>query len=90
MHVWNRSVTFTGREEIQRAIKDDAWQSFRLSLKGLSTEDKLYRLDNYLVSRELNGGVSRDEQVRVDNYINALLRGGQLKRLISGVIRVGR
>ena len=56
------------------SIDDEEWQRLRLSLKGIPTEDKLIKLDNYLTRNPLE----RAAQVRVDNYINALLRGGQL------------
>lgn len=91
MKFWHRTVTSLTQDEIRQAVNDDAWQHFRLSLKGISTEDKLIALDTYLRMRERRvSGVTREEQVRVDNYINALLRGGQLKRMSTGSIRVQR
>ena len=83
MEQWPYEVTALQFEEIMEAVKDDCWQEFRLSLKGLSTTEKLKRLEGYLLKVELaskDGNTPRVEQVRIDNYINALLRGGQLVR----------
>jgi hypothetical protein len=59
--------------EILRCVDDAAWQKFRLSLKGLSTNEKLKKLRSYKAN---NSG--RCVTVRVENYLNALRRGGQL------------
>jgi hypothetical protein len=80
VRVWNRKINVLSRAEIMTAIDNDVWQSFRLSLKGVSTEKKLMQLESYLRQREERKCCSRVEYVRVDNYINALLRGGQLVR----------
>jgi len=60
-------------------------------LKGTSTEVKLKELqvwrDQWLL--EDSDGCTylpRAAQVQIDNYINALLRGGQLKRIEQGRI----
>lgn len=76
MNNWTHRVDVHSRERIQQAVNDRDWQNFRLSLKGLPTTEKLARLENYLY----DGGKSPIKKVRVDNYINALLRGGQLKQ----------
>lgn len=73
---WKFEVKATSREEIQVAIKDSRWQQFRLGLKGISTVQKLKKLRGWLIGK-LGG---EHTQVQVDNYINALLRGGQLVR----------
>lgn len=87
MHVWEHEVTSLTKDEIMAAINDDSWQKFRLSLKGVATVDKLDKLDRYLWwSAYKYGEVSRTDQVRVDNYINALLRGGQLIRWNGAII----
>lgn len=62
------------RLEIQEAIKDIKWQEFRVSLKGVSTEKKLESLNKYL-----NNNRTHNKEVQVENYINALKRGGQIK-----------
>ena len=68
------------KEEIMDAIKDDKWQEFRRSLKGLSTEEKLDKLESWL---ESHPGSSK-ARVQVINYYNALKRGGQIK--LAGVV----
>lgn len=74
MKKWNRIVAKYTVDEVTRfAVGDKAWQEFRVSLKGLSTEDKL---DKLLSWRKAH--TDRRGQVQVDNYINALKRGGQL------------
>lgn len=91
MRVWYRQVESWSREMIQQSINNDAWQRFRLSLKGLSTQDKLENLEGYCQRREKDGNRMNDyDRCRVDNYINALLRGGQLIRGHDGYIRVQR
>jgi hypothetical protein len=62
------------RKEIQEAVADPEWQVFRLSLKGLSTERKLDKLDEWLQKHR----GERRAQVQVENYENALRRGGFL------------
>lgn len=86
MHCWYREVSSMTQAEISQAVNDAAWQRFRKSLKGLSTSQKLEHLEMYCQRREKDGNrLSRMDQVRVDNYINALLRGGQLKRGMAGI-----
>lgn len=62
------------KEEIMRCIKNKEWQAFRKSLKGLSTEEKLRRLRTWKANHS-----GRCATVVVQNYINALKRGGQIK-----------
>lgn len=73
--------------EIAEAVNDDQWQAFRRSLKGTSTRHKLLELIWYMSRNKINqeGDVSRVVEVRVDNYINALLRGGQLVHRDGGI-----
>lgn len=56
------------------AIRDPEWQAFRLSLKGLSTTEKLRKLRGWLARHSS----SEKARIQVQNYINALKRGGQL------------
>ena len=66
----------TVREAVYLMEDHMDWQEFRVSLKGQSTHVKLYRLaKRYRVAQKL--GIWQDI-VRVDNYIGALKRGGQL------------
>ena len=59
-----------------------AWQKFRVSLKGNTTSQKLYRLKFRLNRAKrmyaTNQPLLRQEQIRIDNYIGALKRGGLL------------
>lgn len=83
---------------IAEAVDDEKWQTFRLSLKGQSTETKLLRLHRYYdlnehthAEEEVNGHKlvsGRDDCdicIRVDNYLKALARGGQLTRGVNVV-----
>ena len=63
------------KDEIDPAIKDEAWQKFRRSLKGLSTLEKTERLEQWLKNHPGRKGI-----VQVVNYWNALRRGGQVKK----------
>jgi hypothetical protein len=53
------------------------WQRFRVALKGLTTRQKLYMLEIRYSGRahEYNDQL---EFCRIQNYIGALVRGGQL------------
>ena len=84
-NIWLRKVDSWSQEEILAAVDDPDWQAFRVSLKGVATEGKLDMLDDYMerASARLSvGEIDKDgyrlECIRVDNYINALKRGGQL------------
>lgn len=64
---------YTSWEVTMYATKDEAWQRFRLTLKGIPTFKKLEYLKIYRPEIP-----TRRVQVQLDNYINALKRGGQL------------
>lgn len=73
------------REAVYFADGFEVWQKFRVSLKGNSTAVKLKRLQyRWKHFEELCGsGIVTEErlkleQIRIDNYIYALRRGGQL------------
>jgi hypothetical protein len=74
MNRWPHKVGSHNVHAILRATKDEAWQRFRLSIKGVPTFVKLERLEAYMKAFKEDP----DTQIRVDNYINALRRGGQL------------
>jgi hypothetical protein len=74
MDRWPHNVGSHNIHAILRAVKDEAWQRFRLLLKGQPTFVKLERLESYRLAFKDDP----DTQIRVDNYINALKRGGQL------------
>ena len=75
----------------------DRWQLFRVSMKGLSTQEKVVMLRNRFIQFNCNivdygkllrmssiefefwcDAVSIREWIRINNYIGALRRGGQL------------
>lgn len=89
MNRWEHDVQHLTRDEIMSAIKCDDWQTFRLSLKGQSTQAKLIRLEDWLKHGCSHCSVET-RQVQVDNYINALLRGGQLIRDENGEVKIQR
>lgn len=67
-----------GREEIRDAVyrhqSHESWQFFRVGLHGLSTQIKLYCLAWYWAQ----GNREWVRKIRIDNYLGALIRGGQL------------
>jgi hypothetical protein len=64
--------------KIQSAVCHEDWQAFRKCLKGKSTQEKLNGLECWLRDFTL---ISRyeDRTVQVQNYLNALARGGFIK-----------
>lgn len=71
-----RRLEFTGysRDEMLHAVKDAHWQNVRLSMKGMSTRQKLDILRLYLIQQKFRRAAS----IQVNNYLDALRRGGQL------------
>jgi len=75
------------QEQILPAINDSTWQMFRASIKGISTQEKLKALEEYIWDKAIPVEDSMYKKclipkvvaVRVTNYVNALKRGGQLK-----------
>lgn len=80
MNSWPYAISTYSPAEVQEfCVKDAAWQEFRLSLKGISTEAKLRKLNQYRANRlYATGELARRYEVQIDNYLNALKRGGQL------------
>jgi hypothetical protein len=81
--IWSK-VTYT-RAQLYKAINDEGWQGFRQSLKGLPTADKIQKLRGYWEAHSymdqpctVYGDDCDGVCIRVDNYIKALCRGGQL------------
>lgn len=74
---WPHEVRDWDQDTVQYAVyqapRAEEWQMFRVSLKGLDTKTKLFCLDWYL-----EHSTYEFTPVRVDNYIGALVRGGQL------------
>lgn len=80
-------ITNYYREMIAGAVYNsdtsEAWQLFRVSLKGLTTQEKLYCLRwRYERADEDKREI---EQVRINNYLGALIRGGFLSRELEVV-----
>jgi hypothetical protein len=80
MLVWPYTVGLTTTKEIAEYTPDPDWQAIRLSMKGISTGYKLRVLRAYRRSCQMRYGLplARKYQVQIDNYVNALKRGGQL------------
>lgn len=87
---WPMAVRSWPISYVLEVVKDDEWQQMRLSLKGESTARKLWLLYGYRERREGELALEHaDDNVklewerkalhcRVDNYLGALRRGGQL------------
>jgi len=75
-------------KRIAEAVDNEEWQKFRLSLKGWPTEYKIAQLIKYYCSHGghcsdygMTTAEKREQEnvrIRVDNYVKALCRGGQL------------
>lgn len=80
MNKWPHAVLPITALEIQKYVQDEEWQRVRLSLKGQTTQRKLVTLDAWRSLKLTTHGqeLPRDRQVQIDNYINALKRGGLL------------
>ncbi|MGL5079030.1 MAG: hypothetical protein ACRDBG_24795 [Waterburya sp.] len=79
--VWDREIqSYSPKEVVEYCVNDAVWQTCRLSMKGVNTNEKLRILRGWRAKNELanNGVVDRRCQVQIDNYINALKRGGQI------------
>lgn len=64
------------------------WQRFRVSLKGLGTYNKLKALHEYWLMHVVGNKDNVDrmlQKIRVNNYLGALRRGGQLDEDFVGV-----
>lgn len=61
--------------QIHEAVSNPDWQRVRVTLKGRPTELKLTRLASYLE----DGHYAEERLVQVQNYLNALARGGQIE-----------
>lgn len=93
-YIYRFSEAYT-REQIHEAVySSEVWQMFRVSLKGLTTREKLYALgwywDVYISPGMLVIGADTKLQiVRVNNYLGALKRGGFLDSQLH-VIKDGK
>lgn len=89
-HGYAHFPTNKSKWAVYEAQGAESWQLFRCALKGLSTQHKLYFLDDrwFLTGagagcldadyRETDDVLSYIEYIRIMNYIGALRRGGQL------------
>jgi hypothetical protein len=69
------------RLAVYDAVTSESWQKLRVGMKGLETWQKLAVLHSYLDDTdEYIYGVEecRHREIRVYNYLGALVRGGQL------------
>lgn len=85
-----RSGNNANSRRIAQAVDDEEWQEYRVSMKGKSTDEKLHILQKYWLTEPHKSNPSDpsrmhddinldcDVCIRVDNYIKALCRGGQL------------
>lgn len=88
MKQWSHYPLNYSKDEVKDYCKEAEWQRIRLSLKGLSTELKLDRLSAYAMKHHTDlNRVPRKIRVQIDNYINALKRGGLLD---TATLRVKR
>lgn len=75
---WHEEINVWSNAEVREAVYfaegSHRWQLVRVSMKGLTTQEKLYMLHMYFLKHRGEHWV----KCRVDNYIGALVRGGQL------------
>ncbi len=77
---------FVVAEAVYYAQDVAEWQCFRVSLKGLTTGYKLRNLMSRLLVARHTERLDYDmEVIRVNNYIGALKRGGQLDKELNVV-----
>lgn len=70
-------MRFTMRQ-IWDAVDDDTWQKTRISMKGRTTKEKLEICKEYYEKYNAEQTDSQEVDIRIDNYLKALCRGGQL------------
>lgn len=84
---WDQALTFPYKTYAQSVIHEcvyyaadaEAWQKFRVSLKGLTTQEKLYCLAHtWMECVDKDLPTRFRAEVRINNYLGALVRGGQL------------
>lgn len=77
---WPHDIQYWSQSQVRSAVYElsssPEWQLFRVAMKGLSTPEKLYMLMNRFDT--LDAKDNAVEKCRIDNYIGALVRGGQL------------
>jgi hypothetical protein len=84
---WEHDIKHLTTEQIRFAVRCSTWQDFRLGMKGVDTKTKLFMLESWLImGSTCNHCTGEIRQHQVDNYLNALKRGGQLD-LEGNVVR---
>ena len=80
----------THAARVHAAVDNEDWQRFRVSLKGQATANKIALLECYMICNgHLGHGYGDidttqcDVCIRVDNYLKALCRGGQLRAQVD-------
>ena len=66
------------------AVDEDSWQFFRHSMKGTTTLRKLAMLNEWLEMAAHTGYDHDRAAIQVENYLGALVRGGQLVKMGDG------
>lgn len=75
---------------IAQAVDNEEWQEFRQELKGCHTNFKLYKLTMYFTGWQgpehshTADDSDCDVCIRVNNYLKALARGGQIAAEADG------
>ncbi len=88
---WIKKYKQPSAEKVRWAVYEAQghreWQLFRVSLKGLNTWDKMRALKNYFDKTAYNISSTQEQIelacIRVNNYIGALRRGGQLNAALE-------
>jgi hypothetical protein len=75
---WDALVVPLTHDEIMEAVRDEAWQRLRVSLKGETLETRYWALRGWLEEHYYKQTRQRSV-VQVANYVNALKRGGMIR-----------
>lgn len=85
MDKWPEAIKYSPPDKVIYAVyiapDHEEWQQFRCSLKGQSTKMKLARLWTYIQTERSKAGSINQwslAEIRVNNYLGALIRGGQM------------
>ena len=65
-------------QQIWDAVDNDHWQEVRRSMKDMPTAEKLLTCQWYYDKFHKEQSDKREVDIRIDNYLKALCRGGQL------------
>lgn len=79
MERWPYTIEYWSPEQIQKmCVQAPAWQILRKAMKGVPTRKKLDMLAAWRYEHTHDGQTDIQARCQIDNYINALKRGGQL------------